>query len=58
MSNVVQLLWHTVDEAAGCKKHFYDDYEMYVSWCAQFRQTTDGQHTRLIPISHEEYNNI
>lgn len=58
MDNVVQLLWHTVDEAADCKKDFYDDYEMYVSWCAQFRQTIDGSHTRLIPVSHENYNNI
>lgn len=58
MNNVIQLLWHNVDEAYSCIIHFKDDYEMYASWCKQFRTTSDGKHVRLIPVPIEVYNGI
>ncbi len=55
MSTVIHLLFDTAKNAKQCKEHFEDDYDMYVSWCSQFKRTTDGQKCRLVPVSKSVY---
>ncbi len=55
MSTVIRLLFDTAKNAKQYKKHFGDDYDMYVSWCSQFKRTTDDQKCRLVPVSKSVY---
>ena len=55
MSTVIYLLFDTAKNAKQYKKYFKDDYDMYVSWCSQFKRTTDGQKCRLVPVSKSVY---
>ena len=55
MSTVIHLLFDTAKNAKQCKEHFEDDYDMYVSWCSQFKRTTEGQRCWLVPVSKSVY---
>ena len=58
MSNIVHLLFHSVEEAKESKKTFEGDYEMYVAYIGQFRETIDGEPTRIVPVSEYCYNTL
>ena len=56
---VIYLLFDTPDNVKDCKKRFnLEDYEGYVSWCQQFRRSTDNQKCRLIPVAKDVYDRI
>ena len=56
---VIYLLFDTLDNAKYCKERFnIENYEMYVSWCQQFRKSTNNKKCRLIPVTKDVYDRI
>lgn len=62
MGKLITIIRHDVKAAAVCKVDFKDDYEMYSSYCSQFRSASrDGneqESVRIIPIPYAQYKAI
>ena len=55
VSILVHKIFDNVEHALQCKHSFGDDYDMYCSYLMQFRETTDGRLTEIIPVTADVY---
>lgn len=55
------LIRHSKEAATECKKYFGNDYNMYRSYCAQFRTATLQEkciNIRILPLSFKQYKQL